>query len=29
MSFERWTSQTPRREVHRFQDQEEAEVVAR
>jgi len=29
MLFERWTPQLPRREVHRFHDPEEVEVVAR
>lgn len=27
--FERWTPQVPRREVHRFRDEEEVEIVAR
>ncbi|KAL4422853.1 hypothetical protein ABPG75_009050 [Micractinium tetrahymenae] len=27
--FERWTPQMPRREVHRFRDEEEVEIVAR
>ena len=29
LTFEQWTPQTPRREVHRFLDAEECEVVAR